>query len=230
MPNGNGDALGQPRRPVHVSVKENWWTKGSLIVGLFALLASGLALYLTWSPMGEVEAMSPGSYAIIRQDTLGKPGFVATAEHLVLPVEWRNEKGTSVLVRRMELVVEKEGGGDQQVFYLVKEYPQVSGQAFSKDYDFKTSLVLEPHSVETRVLSFRSQNGDFRFEPNTGYEAAVRFVRDDRGESETMPPSGEPRWRFCTRATNDPNGWIRHGDVEWNWWAIHEDDGQGCVA
>lgn len=93
MPNGNGDALRQPRRPMHVNVGENWWTQGSMVVGRLALVANIFALYLARSPMREVEAMRPGSNAIIRQDTLGKPGFVATAEHLVLPLEWRNEKG-----------------------------------------------------------------------------------------------------------------------------------------
>jgi hypothetical protein len=210
-----------------------------------AVGTSIITLLATLSPSGSVHVIEPSSYAIIRQDTLGKPGWIATAEHLVLPVEWENDYGRSVLIRGLELTVrELEGESGNHKFHLVKEYPKISEQAFKSGYDFRNSLTLEPTSVSTRVLSFRSED-DFEFDPKTKYELTLRFLQNrppllsrvpllsrllqnNRSTQEEMPLPDEPRWQFCRY---DSNAMITTGDVRWNWWRIAEkEDNRSCRA
>jgi hypothetical protein len=225
--------------PVYVKVGESLLTWVTLIFSLGALAVSVVTAWVTWSPMGEVRAIEPSAHAIIRKDTLGSPGVTATTEHLVLPVELENDRGTPVLIRRLELTVDElRGDGGTHEFHLVKDYPILSGQAFKNDYDFRNSLTLQPHSVSTQVLSFRSENGDFEFAPYTEYEVTLRFLQNQvplpgflqtsRTTQEVRPWSDEPRWRFCTY---DTAKMIHTGGVQWNWWGrFHEAHNGSCQA
>jgi len=247
--------LGHAERPVHVQVRESrltWMTLFfTLVTSFLALVVSLVTLWFTWSPRGEVRAIEPSSYAIIRQDTLGPgPGYTATAEHLVLPVEWKNDKGSPVLIRRLELTVrEPEGNGETHKFHLIKEYPLLSGQTFKEEYDFRNSLTLEPHSVATRVLSFRSEDFDFQFAPYTEYEVTLRFLlyqpsqplvlqkqwpyflvgQDSRITREERPGPDELGWRFCTYDSFTAD-MVHTGPVQWNWWRFDEAHNGSCRA
>jgi len=234
--------LGTSGNPVHVKARESLLTWVTLLVSLFALGVSLWTAWVTWSPRGEVRAIEPSSYAIIQRDTLGSPGVTATTEHLVLPVEWENDRGSPVLIRRLELTVhELEGDGGAHKFHLVKEYPILSGTAFKDDYDFRNSLTLEPHSVSTRVLSFRSEDGDFEFDPYTEYEVTLGFLlnqvplplpgflQTSGTTGEERPGANEPRWRFCTYDTSTAE-MVRTGPVRWNWWRFDEAHNGSCGA
>ena len=228
VPEGTREELGHEKNPVHVNVRENKWTVLSVLAAFSALAVSVFTLLFTLSPWGKVHAIEPSSYAIIRQDTLGSPGVTATTEHLVLPVEWKNDKGSSVLIRRLELTIsELDGDGGTHDFVLVKEYPQLSGPAFKNDSDFRNSLTLESHSVSTRVLSFRSADGDFQFAPYTKYEARIRFLQNDGSTLEERPRPGKRGWQFCTYDT-DSNSMIHTGDVQWNWWVLEQERNRSC--
>jgi hypothetical protein len=235
---------GNPGNPVHVKIqesvklKESFLTWVTLVFSFIALVVSIVTALFTWSPWGEVRTIKPSSYAIIRQDTLGSPGVTAKTEHLVLPVEWENDRGNPVLIRSLELTVsEREGdGGGTHKFYMVKEYPILSGRTFMNNYDFKDSLTLEPHSVSTRVLSFRSADG-FEFTPYTEYEVTLGyllnqapllsgFLQTSHTIAEVQPGAGEPRWQFCTYDTGAKK-LIHTGSVKWNWWARFDEAHNG---
>jgi hypothetical protein len=223
---------GNPGNPVHVKVqevqeslklKESGVTWASLGLSIIAAVLSGVTVLLTWAPWGEVSTIEPSSYAIIRRDTLGGPNWIAKSEHLVLPVEWKNRNGGSVIIRRLELSVSKVGGnGESHKFYLVKEYPVMSARAFTKDYDFRDSLTLDRHSVSTRVLSFRSADPRFRFASNTEYEVTLSFLLNS-----STTRKEEPGWRFCTSDSSNA-AMIHSGSVRWDWWLFRGTHNGSC--
>jgi hypothetical protein len=132
--------LGHKKNPVYVDVKESWWTIGSVAVAILALAASAWTLYITWSPRGEVQPIEPSSYAVLRVDPL-----VGEWEHLVVPLEWENDKGRAVLIRSPRLIVCELGqtgnckrgqAGETHFFRLVREYQDISGRSFAgQSYD-----------------------------------------------------------------------------------------------
>lgn len=220
--------LGYKKNPAHVKVKDNISSILSLVVAVAALFISGLTLWLTLSPRGDVHAIEPSSYTIIRQDNLGSPGITATTEHLVLPMELENTRGRSVLIRQVALTV-SEAGEDSEThrFNLVKEYPELSGTAFTDDYTFSNTLSLEPHSVSSRVLSFRSEDKNFEFDRYTEYEVRVEFLKDRGNTPEKRPESDKQGWQFCTYDTRTSN-MISSGDIQWNWWRFEESSNGNC--
>ena len=226
--NGTSERLGNANKPFHVKVKEGRWTILSVLAAFSALAVSAFTLLFTLSPWGNVHAIEPSSYAIIRQDTLGSPGIFTTREHLVLPIEWKNNNGSSALISRLVLYVsERNGDGETHEFNLVKEYPQLSGPAFEEDYAFRNSLTLEPHSISSRVLSFRTAEPSFQLDPFTEYEARIQFLKNNSDTPEERPQSDEQGWRFCTY--NNRNSQMIHtGDVQWNWWLFEEARDESC--
>jgi hypothetical protein len=229
MPDEPGGELGHKRNPVYVDVKESWWTIGSVVVALLALAASAWALYITWAPSGEVQPIEPSSYAVLRVDPL-----VGEVEHLVVPLEWKNDKGRSVLIRSPRLRVCKLGEADKckedgewHIFRLVRDYRDISGGAFAGErYNHKSSLVLKPHSISTNVLAFRflSVGGEkFQFESNVEYRITIDYFQDT--ESRRI----EPRYlgNFCLK--NRTADMILSGNAQWNWWPVDEYD-KSCQA
>lgn len=141
-----------------------------------------------WNPWGRVIPIEPSGYAIVR----GLPDG-AVPDHLVFPLEWENERGGTVLVRKPRLTLTELQDGDptgpQQVFQLVGRYPDISESSFSKPYTFGNSVTIEPHSVASDVFVFAplywyepdNPDHDFRFRPGTSYRADINyFLNSDR--------------------------------------------------
>lgn len=228
MANRTPTGLGSEGDPVHVNVMENLWTKLAVAFAGLALFVSVGTLLVTLAPWGSVRPIEPSSYAVLREDPL-----VGEVEHLVVPLEWQNGKGRTVVIRSPKLVVcefreGEECESDAHVFRLVREYKDISERAFSReDYGHKSSLALEPHSVSTNVLAFRILDRDadgFRFSASEEYWVEIDYLQDAADES-----SGEPRLlgHFCLKGEGSgPEGataaMAGDGNVRWNWWPVDE--------
>jgi hypothetical protein len=228
MANRTTTGLGSQGDPVHVNVRENLWTKPAVAFTGLALLVSVGTLLVTLAPWGSVRPIEPSSYAVLREDPL-----VGEVEHLVVPLEWQNGKGRTVLIRNPRLVVcefreGEECEPDAHMFCLVREYKDISGRAFSReDCGHKGSLALEPHSVSANVLAFRilDRNADgLRFLAGEEYRVEIDYLQDTANE-----PSGEPRLlgHFCLTGEGCGSegataAMAGHGNVRWNWWPVDE--------
>jgi hypothetical protein len=85
---------------------------------------------------------------------------------------------------------------------------------------YRSSLVLEPHSISTNVLAFRVQNkgGEkFQFESNAEYRVAIDYLQDT-----ALSRIEEPRYlgNFCLK--NKDADMIPNGRARWNWWPVDE--------
>jgi len=182
--------------------KRDWVT---VSVAILALCVSFFSVMLSWywnSPMGDVRPLEPSGYAIIRGidptfegeakqgEGLGVGPF--PSDHVVLPLEWANNSGSSILVKEPMLVfhrLDRSGKptGDELRFFLVGEFPEMSAQVFNnvntKPHTFKNSIVIEPHTVLQTVSVFRIEgwfkepNQCFRFIPGQSYQVEIKFLR-----------------------------------------------------
>lgn len=182
--------------------KRDWIT---IVVSVAALFASIFSIMLSWywnSPIGDVRALDPSGYAIIRgidprfegepdpQKGLGVGPY--PSDHIVLPLEWANNSGSSILVKDPVLVfreLDSDGQptGDETRFLLVGEFPEVSAQVFNnvntRPHTFKNSIIIEPHTVIQSISVFRvdgwfkEPNQCFRFIPGENYRVEIRYLR-----------------------------------------------------
>lgn len=160
-----------------------WRANLSLLLATLALLVAGASFYHTWnynSSRGVVEALAPAGYAVVR----GYATF--PSDHFILPIEWNNDTGKSVLIRDLRLHL-TPSWGDAQVFLLAGEYPEISDASLSVPYSHKNSFIVAAHSVELKVLMFHTEKWwdedealdyQFRFEPGMEYSAEVEFERN----------------------------------------------------
>lgn len=147
---------------------------------LVSLLSVAIAFYSYdftvsyYSDSGETTLLPPSGYAIIR----GIRHF--RSDHLVLPMEWKNTSGQSVLIRHPTLILREKdsqgGESDRELeFPLAGEYQNISDFEFEKNFVIKRSFILETHSISLRTFVFHiekwwdenSDNYDFRFLPGT---------------------------------------------------------------
>jgi hypothetical protein len=114
------------------------------------------------------------------------------SDHVVLPLEWSNSSGSSVLVKNPVLVLralgqDGEPTGEERRFFMAGEFPDMSAEvlnnANSKPHTFKNSLILQPHTVSQSMAVFRVEGWDrepnecFRFRPGERYRVGVEFQR-----------------------------------------------------
>jgi hypothetical protein len=178
--------------------------RDKLWISVLALVVSGLSLALSWywnSPMGEVTPIQPSGYAIVRGidpafegepepgEGLGVGPY--PSDHVILPIEWANSSGSSVLVKSPVLVLhalDQDGNptGDERRFFMVGDFPEMSAEVLndvnSKPHTFKNSVVLEPHSVLQSMAVFRverweNENECFRFIPGQRYRVDAEYQR-----------------------------------------------------
>jgi hypothetical protein len=182
--------------------KRDWTSVGVSIAALFVSIFSVLLSWYWNSPIGDVSALEPSGYAIVRgiDPTFeGEPGpreglgvGPYPSDHVVMPLEWANNSGSSILVKDPVLVFDPLGrdgppAGDEIEFFLVGEFPEMSAQVFNgvntKPHTFKNSLVIEPHTVIQSISVFRIEgwfeepNQCFRFIPGQRYRVEIRYLR-----------------------------------------------------
>jgi len=189
-----------------------WIAATTAILALFVSLAS-MAFTLYWnSPIGDVQPVSPTALGIVRGMKVEIEGVEGTerlaeapSDHIVLPLTWQNDSGSSVLVKTPKMVLQEldkapeEGGvltGKVHSLLLNGEYPEVSPTVFSKrksePFSFKGSLVLEPHSVSQNLLVFRvmeweGDNYTFRLKGDTHYRIDIEYEQVPTIEIRQVP-------------------------------------------
>lgn len=188
--------------PDEKTKKRDWTTAGVSIAALFVSIFSVMLSWYWNSPIGDVRALEPSGYAIVRgidptfegepgpQEGLGVGPY--PSDHVVLPLEWANNSGSSILVKDPVLVFHQLGRdgrpvGEEIEFFLAGEFPEMSAQVFNgvntKPHTFKNSLIIEPHTVIQSISVFRVEgwfkepNECFRFIPGQNYRVEIRYLR-----------------------------------------------------
>jgi hypothetical protein len=172
--------------------EKDHFTRITATLALLVSLAT-LAFTMYWnSPFGYVGSVEPSGYAVARGyhfEIEGRELAAAPSDHIVLPLEWQNNSGSSVLIKNPELVLYEldEAGndvGDPQHLFFIGDYPELSGQALASrntdPHSYKSSLVLAPHSVSESVSVFRIKKwlGDnylFRLKGDTDYRLEIEY-------------------------------------------------------
>jgi len=175
-------------------------------VSILALIVSATSVFLSWywnSPIGDVRPIEPSGYAIMRGidptfEGEPEPGIGLglgpyPSDHIILPLEWANNSGNSILVKEPVLLLHKLGRdgeptGSVYRFFLVGEFPETSAKVFNhantEPHTFKNSLIIEPHTVMESVSVFRvakwwsgQPNECFRFIPGDRYSVEIQYRR-----------------------------------------------------
>ncbi|KAL8976796.1 MAG: hypothetical protein Q9177_006770 [Variospora cf. flavescens] len=118
------------------------------------------------------------------------------SDHLVLPMQWKNASGRTVVIQRPELTLAKLGGAKDQteekgseegeerlVFTLAGTYPDISTDSFSKRYSHNNSFLVEPHSVSVitmvfHVQGFAEKNAYFRFASTDEFRLLIKYTKN----------------------------------------------------
>jgi hypothetical protein len=192
----------QQGTPDEKTKKRDWTTIGVSIAALFVSIFSVMLSWYWNSPIGDVRALEPSGYAIVRgidptfegEPELHKGLGVGPwpSDHVVMPIEWANNSGSSILVKDPVLVfqeLDRDGHpiGDEIRFFLIGEFPEISAQVFNnvntKPHTFKNSVIIEPHTVIQSISVFRVEgwfkepNQCFRFIPGENYRVELRYLR-----------------------------------------------------
>lgn len=174
---------------------------GVASIAVFISAAAVVITYLSNSSIGEVQPLQPSGYAVIRASS----EVIGPSDRLVLPLAWESNSGKPVLISRPRLILHElsENGdrnGSKEYFLLEGEYEDTSAQALSVTPEYKNSLILEPHSVNTNLLVFRvqdfwdesSDNYEFQFHHDRDYHMEIEFLQTP-GERENFWEEGERR-------------------------------------
>lgn len=190
-----------------------------LVISVIALIVSvGALTFSLWynlSP-GNVQLLKPSGYCIIREMN----SF--PSDHLVLPLEWENTGGRSVLIRHPYFVLRQLGSdgketGDEYRFSLAGEYPDISYNSFAERYSIKQSFILDPHSLSRKVLVFHIKNWwnesselyKFRFSAGKNYRVYIGFQRNLDKQPEV------PLFEMTTFGSVDK---LNRSGTDGNWW------------
>jgi len=196
LPDESKPATGSPSAKPDISNDKKWRVESivsviALIVSIGALAVAALSLWHDISP-GEVTPLKPSGYAIIR----GFDPF--PSDHLVLPLEWQNSSGKSVLVRHPYLVLRKLDSNDKETgtsyrFTMEGEFSEISTRAFSDSHVMARSFALDPRSLSLKVLIFHLEKWwddtdslyDFRFKAGESYRVYIGFETNLTEQPET---------------------------------------------
>ena len=103
-------------------------------------------------------------------------------DRIVLPMEWTNKSGASVLIKDLELVFRELGPSGKPIgkahrFFLVGEYKDISADVLNRANThmptYENSLVIEPHSVSQDVMVFREEGWREKKEKGTSFHFAA---------------------------------------------------------
>jgi len=181
-----------------LDLRENKWTIGFALLALFVSVATLIYTLLWNSSFGQVLPLEPTGFAIIRGiDPAGELERVGPfpSDHVVLPLEWTNNSGTSVLIKEVELVFSELGqpgehASEPHKFFLVGTYDEISAEvlthANSELHTFKNSLIVQPHETTRNVLVFRESgwgenDTNFRFRAGEKYQVDVEYRHIQKG-------------------------------------------------
>lgn len=214
-----------PNRP-NISSNKKWSAESILpIVALvISILALGIAVFLLLRDIspGKVTPLEPSGYAIIR-------GFAPIpSDHLVLPLEWQNSGGKSVLVRNPYLILRELDSDDEETgtsyrFTMEGEFSEISTRAFSGPHSIARSFMLDPHSLSLKVQIFHIENWwddtdnlyDFRFKSGERYRVYIGF------ETNLTPQSEEAL--FDLRIHEDADQLVFRGEGDrWGFWSLED--------
>jgi hypothetical protein len=134
----------------------------SLIISIFGV------------PFGKTVPLKPAGYSIIR-DISSFP-----SDHLVLPIEWQNSQWRSVIIRQPYLILRLLNSSGQETnefkFTLAGDYPEISTEAFKKEYRIRNAYILQPKSITSFIMIFHTQS--WWDETNPGFR--YRFYKDQK--------------------------------------------------
>ena len=188
------ESNGNPRRIFHPTVgefavsskkltkKERQWHIET-VISIIALLASLVSLYFSViGTPGTIQPIKPTGYSIIR----GDGSF--PSDSIVLPFEWENTSGKPIVIRQPVLILNELDSngkkyGNEFRFILAGEYPEISSEAFNKQYALKNSFVVEAHSIPLKVLMFHYEKFwdetdkfyKFQFKGKQRFSVSVEF-------------------------------------------------------
>jgi hypothetical protein len=169
--------------------KKDRWSKlrkyfpsAALIISIISLL---FTLYSS-SSLGSVTLLEPSGYGIVRgiyppqtddgESSTSPRNARNGADHLFVPVEWRNNSGGTILIKEPRLVLVNEAG-DNFPFFLLGEYPNID--AVFQDhtsYTLTNTFVLKPHAVTQNIAVFRIADSWAKENP----EEYLRFHEGER--------------------------------------------------
>jgi hypothetical protein len=179
-----------------------------IMISLVSVLVTVATFYTVSNPWGSVGlADAPAGWVIVRGiapilEGESEPGALRTrpypSDHVVMPLEFVNNTGGTILIRDMVLVFSKLGTdgqpiGDQIRFFKVDKVPTISNEEIadlqknvstsSRDFTSARDLQIEAHSVATTLGVYRVEgwlappNECFRFIPGDVYEVDLEFRR-----------------------------------------------------
>lgn len=195
----------------------------ALVISILALCIAIFLLVRDISP-GKVAPLEPSGYAIVR-------GFAPIpSDHLVLPLEWQNSGGKSVLVRNPHLILRELDSDDEETgtsyrFTMEGEFPEISSKAFSGPHSIARSFILDPHSLSLKVQIFHIENWwdeegnlyDFRFKSGERYRVYVGF------EKNLTPQSEEAL--FDLQIPEGAGKLVFRGEGDrWGFWPVEEEE------
>jgi hypothetical protein len=125
------------------------------------------------------------------------------SDHLVVPLEWRNDTGSSLSFHQPILILHKlnqngEDTEDELKFYMINELPDLSSDTLEsisrKPMGFSNTVYVQPHSIVKSVALFRvegwaSENLCFRFHQGATYRVEIEYRR----VPDTLIWHGNPR-------------------------------------
>jgi hypothetical protein len=157
---------------------------------IFASLAIFISIWALFntktyqSSPANISFYKPTGYAVIR----GLYSF--PSDHLVIPIEWVNNGGTAGVIRHPTLTLNNLANGEVIEYTLAGEYDNISTDAINdrQGYEMKRSFIINPHSIELKVLVFHVENwwnndiGTYnsKFDPEDCFKVTISYqVNDD---------------------------------------------------
>jgi hypothetical protein len=179
-----------------------WTTWLPMLFSAVSVVLAGLTFYVASNPWGRVSIVEePNGLGIVRgvRLNLGESLSPAAhpADHVLVPLDWINNTGGTVLVQDPTLIFSKLDNngaltGEQYRFHMIGKLssltPQAvhsinTGTATEESFTFATSVLIEPRSVAPSVAVFRpltwgeEEPQHFRFQPGDRYRLEIEFER-----------------------------------------------------
>jgi hypothetical protein len=152
-----------------------------------------------WAPVGPVTP--PVGVAIVRgidPHFAGEPRpgegvsvGLWPSDHLVVPLEWRNDTGSALLIQQPTLILHKinrsgQATGDQVNFFMINELADTNAGTLvninKEPLTYSNTVYVQPHSIVRSVTLFRvedwaGRNRCFRFHQGESYRVEIQYRR-----------------------------------------------------